>query len=135
MHIFGDLRGTLVKVYFPCVNIMSFLSQKVVFSRFNRKRLQRSSRSRTRIFGASNDDTESEKEQSEIQDPVERWNCVLRIIYDETILVLLNPVDNKSLKEVWEWAKANITMSYVRECLAANTKDNFPDDPNNRERR
>jgi hypothetical protein len=146
--------------YILSLEIMSFPSQKVVFSRFNRKKLLPSLRSRTRIFGASNssiesgekqdsiesgeeknstggeekqDSTEEGEEQLEIQDPVERWNCVLRVIDGETILVLLNPVDNKSLKEVWEWAKANITMSYVRECLAANTKDNFPDDPNNRE--
>jgi hypothetical protein len=145
--------------YILSLEIMSFPSQKVVFSRFNRKKLLPSLRSRIRIFGASNssiesgekqdsiesgeeknstggeekqDSTEEGEEQLEIQDPVERWNCVLRVIDGETILVLLNPVDNKSLKEVWKWAKMNITMSYVRECLAANTKDNFPDDSNNR---
>jgi curved DNA-binding protein CbpA len=113
------------------LEIMPFLSQKVVFNRFNRKKLQLSFRSRTRIFGASNDTREGKQEQlEEILKLVDTWNCVLRVIGGETILVLLNPVDNKSLRVVWEWAKDNVDV--VQSYLVENTERTLSDNLRNR---
>jgi hypothetical protein len=110
---------------------MSFPSKKVVFSRFNRKKLQPSFRSRTRIFGALND-TKRRVEQSEIQDLVERWNCVLYVIDGETVLKLLSPVNIESLEEVWKWAKDNVNVEGVQSYLVKKTERNSPDNLKNR---
>jgi hypothetical protein len=111
--------------------IMSFLGKKAVFNRFNHEDSQLPSRSQTRVFSASTEGvrnkTEVKQESINIMtdNALKKENCMLRLLGNETILVLQTQVDIKSLRKILEWAKKNVDMNEVWDYLVNNTNEKF----------
>jgi hypothetical protein len=113
--------------------IMSFLGKKVVFSRLNREELRFPSRNQTRIFGAlakgvqKKTEVEQKKMDGFMNSALDKGDCVLEVLGNETILkVLLSVNDSKYLMGIWEWAKKNVNVGEVWDRLVNNTNKMFP---------